>query len=125
MSLIDDAFEWLNEQIKTHESREVTYWALGESVTITQATMGQTRTENDTGDGAIVEGRIVDWLIDAADIVIEGATMKPQPGHAIIDASGDSTVEYIVTELGNEPCCRFMDRRQTKYRIHTTIRKIS
>lgn len=124
MSLLDDAFEWLNGQLKAYESREVTYWALGESVTITQATMGQTRTENDTGDGAIIEGRIVDWLIDVADIVIDGETITPDAGHAIIDASGDQTVEYQVTELGNEPPARYMDRRQKKWRIHTVIRKI-
>lgn len=125
MSLMDDAFEWLNAELKTHESREVTYWAMGESVTIAQATMGQTRTENDNGDGAIVEGRVVDWLIDVDDILIDGETVKPEIGHSIIDSSGDRIVEYQVTDLGNEPCCRYMDRRNKKWRIHTTIRKIS
>lgn len=125
MSLIDDAFDWLNAELKAHNSRSVTYWALGDSVTISQATIGQTRTENDTGDGTVVEGRVVDWLIDTAAIVIDGRTILPEPGHAIIDASGDKTVEYNVTDMGNEPCYRYVDRRMKKLRIHTIIRKIT
>ena len=125
MSVIDEAFDWLNGQLKQHESRQVTYWALGDSVTITQATLGQTRTELDNGDGAIVEGRVCDWLIDAADIVIGGRAILPEPGHAIIDASGDKTIEYLVTDMGNEPCYRFMDRRQKKLRIHSIIKRIT
>lgn len=125
MSVIDEAFDWLNGQLKQHESRQVTYWALGDSVTITQATLGQTRTELDNGDGAIVEGRVCDWLIDAGDIVIGGRTILPEPGHAIIDASGDKTIEYLVTDMGNEPCYRYMDRRQKKLRIHSIIKRIT
>lgn len=125
MSLIDDAFDWLNSQLKTHESRTVTYWALGDSVTITQATMGQTRTELDNGDGAVVEGRVIDWLIDAEDIEIDGTVILPEPGHSIIDSSGEKTIEYQITDMGNEPCFRYVDRRHKKLRIHTIIRKIS
>lgn len=117
--LLADAAEWLRTQRKAYMSQSIVYAQDGTTYTLT-ATKAETRFETDTGDGVLLSGRQVDWLIDAADLVAGfGANTIPEAGDRIQAGTGAAAKQYTVVQLGGEPVWRWHDRQNKTYRIHT------
>lgn len=117
--LLADAAEWLRNQRKDYLSQTVIYSQDGITVTLL-ATKAETRFETDVGDGVLVTGRQVDWLIDAADLTAGlGANTKPEAGDRIQVGSGAAAIQYTVVQVGGENVWRYHDRQSKTYRIHT------
>jgi len=117
--LLADAAEWLRGQRKTYLSQTVVYSQDGATYSLT-ATKAETRFETDQGDGVLMAGRQVDWLIDVADLVAGfGANSKPEAGDRIQAGTGTSAIVFTVVQIGGENVWRYHDRQNKTFRIHT------
>lgn len=117
--LLANASEWLRGQRKEYLGQSVIYSQDGVTDTLI-ATKAETRFETDIGDGVLVTGRQVDWLIDAEDLVAGfGSGARPEAGDRLQAGSGASAVIYTVVQIGGENIWRWHDRQNKTYRIHT------
>jgi hypothetical protein len=117
--LLASGVEWLRTQRKAYLSETIVYAQDGDTVSVV-ATKAETRFETDTGDGVLLTGRQVDWLVDAADLATGlGAGMQPLPGDRIQAGTGAAAIQYTVVQIGGEAPWRWHDRQQKTYRIHT------
>jgi len=117
--LLAKGAQWLNAQRRAHLSRTVTY-ERGESSVEVPATVGQTVFRLEEGYGATVRYVSRDFLIAAADLVLEGASVTPQRGDRIRESVGGITYVHEVMGPGSgEPDWRYSDSFRRTYRIHT------
>ena len=78
---------WLAGQRKRFIGTSVVYRRGASSATLT-ATIGSTKRELDEGDGLVTRYESRDFLITAADLILGGARVMPQPGDQIVEADG-------------------------------------
>jgi len=112
--LLTDAAGWLSEVRRTSLSQSVTY-SRGESSVQLQATPGRTEYEIADEYGTTVKAHVTDWIVDAADLVLDGQRVLPEPGDRITTADGRT---FEVLPLAGEHY-RFLDPAGTMLRIHT------
>lgn len=109
----------LGRQMKAAAGVEVTYSRGAESATFT-AWPGETRFAVSSPDG---KSRVVwgdaDWLIEAADLVLDGAAVKPLKGDRIAATiNGEACVFEASTPTG-ETVWRWSDHMgRTRVRVH-------
>ena len=87
--------KWLAEKLKKHASREITY-RRGEVESIVTATIGKTMADQDTGDGLVLRMEIRDYLIDLADLKLDGQPTLPERGDLIIENDDGKNFTYEV-----------------------------
>jgi hypothetical protein len=97
-----------------HVAVPITYTA-GPVALELRAVVGATATDNDNGDGLVVRSQVRDYLIEAADLSIDGVAFEPKRGD-VIDDRGQ---RFEVMPIGNEGAWRWSDRDNRRYRIHT------
>jgi hypothetical protein len=83
-----------------------------------RATQAETRVETDNGD-LIITSRVVDWLIDRADLTLSDVAVEPRPGDQIAVAADHATLIYEACAVGDEPAYRWHGRDAQTFRIHT------
>jgi hypothetical protein len=111
---------WLAAQMKANAGRVVTYCRGYATVALT-ATVGRTlmRVQDGRG-GGYVEWTDRDYLVTAADLVMDGARTEPQRGDLIRDANdAGGTDVFEVLAPGGEPPWRYADPHGLMLRIHT------
>lgn len=117
--LLDTGSEWLADQLKTHASRPVVYRRGADEATV-QATVGRTLLKLDDGYGGVrMEWTDRDFLIHAADLVLDGEPSLPERGDLIRETQGTTTFVYEVMAPGKEPPWRWSDVFRKVLRIHT------
>jgi hypothetical protein len=116
--LLERASNWLEEQRRRHASPVVPY-ARGSRTLDGVATIGKTLFEVDDGYGIVVRYESRDYLIQAADLVLDSEPFVPQRGDRIQEVQGSTTFVYEVTAPGKEPAWRYSDPYRTALRIHT------
>jgi hypothetical protein len=116
--LLERASAWLDDQRTRHASRVVTN-VRGSRTFDVSATIGRTTFEVDDGYGVLVQHESRDFLILAADLVLDGQAILPQRGDRIQEVQGSSTFVYEVTAPGNGPCWRYSDPYRKTLRIHS------
>ena len=80
-NLLQDNASWLAEQLQYNAATTVTYKRLLSSVSIT-ATKARPIRSLDT-DQAHIEASEQDWIVTAADLVLDSTTVLPQRGDLI------------------------------------------
>lgn len=111
--------DWLNAQLAQHASRQVVYHRSAASATL-RATIGRTLLKLDDGYGGIqMQWTDRDFLIAAADLVLDGAPALPQRGDIIHETQNGMTYVYQVLAPGREPVWKWSDLYRTLLRIHT------
>ena len=84
-----------------------------------QATVGQTRYEQDDGYGAIIRAHVRDYILQWSDLVLDGVQVEPEAGDEIVEQVGERAHVYEVMSLGNQPPWRFADSSHLLIRVHT------
>jgi len=118
--LLGNVSDWLRSQRRSHAAVTVTYRRGDHSVSLL-ATRGETKIESQAND-IILHSEQSDWIIDAADLVLNEIQVAPQRNDTIEQEIEGVTRVYQVIPLGSENCWRWHDRLQTEYRIHTRFK---
>lgn len=116
--LLERAIVWLEGQRVRHLGRQVIYQRGGDSVTVV-ATLGRSTFELDDGAGAVLRVESRDFIISAADLVLDAQPAEPRSGDRIIQAAEGTLWVYEVTAIGGEPAWRWCDPYHRAMRIHT------
>ncbi len=125
--LLQKSSAWLEDQRVKHLTQMVVYQR-GTQTGSVAATIGSTVFQLDDGNGAVIRSESRDYLIRAADLVLDGAAVLPQRGDQIreTDARTEAVVVYEVTVPGDsggggggEPCWRWSDGYRQTLRVHT------
>lgn len=118
-NLLETGSNWLQEQRKTHWSREVVYRRDLYNATVA-ATVGRTVFEQDDGVGTIIRTEVRDYLIDVEDLVLPKiGQVLPERGDKIEESQGSQRFIYEVVSIGSEPHWRYSDAYRKTLRIHT------
>ena len=101
-----------------HMTRPVTYQRGTASVEV-QATVGRTVFETADDYGVVQHSESRDFLILAADLVLDGAAVLPERGDRIRETASGKVYVYEVMAPGKEPPWRWSDLYRRTLRIHT------
>jgi hypothetical protein len=118
VDLLRKSSDWLEDQRTRHATSTVQYVRGSRSVEVS-ATIGKTTFEVDDGYGVLVCHQSRDFLILAADLVLDGTMAIPQRGDRIQETQSGTTFVYEVSAPGKEPCWRYSDAFRKTLRIHT------
>lgn len=118
MDLLERGLDWLSLKLQTQASRTVIYRRGSASVSVA-ATLGRTRVDLQDAEGVTVRSYVRDFLIRAADLVLGGQPVIPQPGDRIDEPVGQRTYQHEVLPLAGGDCWRWSDPHRTILRIHT------
>ncbi|MFQ5733179.1 MAG: hypothetical protein ACE5KM_14660 [Planctomycetaceae bacterium] len=116
--LLQQGSDWLADRMKTHAGRIVTFRRGNDTVAVT-ATIGRTEFEIDDEFGVLRKIESRDFLIPAADLVLNLVTVLPERGDEIDETQGTVTYTYEVMAPGREPHFRYSDPYRKTLRIHT------
>jgi hypothetical protein len=109
---------WLAKKMKSSHGRTVTYQR-GESSISVVARFARIDTTIDESSGLEVRTCDQAWLIDAADLEIDGVATKPTRGDRIIIGDASDGKVYEVAAVPGLDCWRWSDSYQKTYHIHT------
>jgi len=107
---------WLGAQLKPKHSDSVTYQRGLDSVSI-KATLGASQEESLDESGAIIRTRRIDFIVTAADLILDGVVVKPLPGDRIVDG----TKTYEVLAIAGSEIYREEDPFGLIFRIHARL----
>lgn len=117
--LLQQGSDWLADQLKLFAARTVVY-ERGIFQVAVRATIGRTLLKLDDGNGRTwVEWTDRDFLIQAADLILDGSPKLPERGDRIKETQGAVTYLYEVMAPGKEPAWRWSDVYRKLLRIHT------
>jgi len=116
--LLENASAWLDGMRKAHLSRTVVYQRGDESVEVL-ATVGRTVFETADAYGVVEHSESRDFLILAADLMLDGQAVLPQRGDRIRETQDGRTYVLEVMAPGKEPEWRWSDGYRQTLRIHT------
>ena len=113
-NILGKAADWLERQRHQHLTTAVWFEREGKRIGLA-ATIGRTRFESTDEYGRVLHTESRDFLVRAADLMIDGTAVLPRPGDLIIE--GD--LHYEVMSPAGEPEWRWSDVNRSTLRIHT------
>jgi hypothetical protein len=116
--LLQKSSQWL-EQKRTQYASHVVIYVRGVLSAQPLATVGKTLFEVDDGYGVLLRHESRDFLILAADLILDSQVVLPQRGDRIKETQGSVVYVYEVTAPGKEPVWRYSDPYRQTLRIHT------
>ena len=117
--LLQTGNAWLQAQRHSHLAHTVTYRRGANSVDL-DATVGETTFDVESAHG-IETWEARDFLIRAADLVLEAAATTPARGDRIAQVVGAKTLIFEVMAPGDAPAWRYSDRSRRTFRVHTKL----
>ena len=118
-NLLEVGSQWLAGKLKEFASKSVLYRRGSQEVPVS-ATVGRTLLKLQDGFGGVrMEWTDRDFLIAAADLVLNGTRVLPERGDQIRETLGSRTFVYEVMAPGQEPPWRWSDEFRVLLRIHT------
>jgi len=116
--LLEGASAWLDAQRLKFMSRTVSYFRGKDSVDV-RAAIGKTVFEVDSGYAVLERIESRDYLVPAADLVLDGEVTLPACGDRVKETDGGKVFVYEVMAPGSEPHFIFSDPYRKTLRIHT------
>lgn len=116
--MLAKGLQWLAQQRTEHMSQSVVYVRDADSVTV-PATIGRTEFEIDDGQGLIQKYESRDFLVQTADLILDGTAKLPERGDQIRETQGATIYVYEVLAPGQERPWRYSDPYRQTLRIHT------
>ncbi len=122
VNLLKKTALWVAAQTKAHTAESVVYWRGAAFVTLS-ASVGQTEQDVQDTDGFTIANTSIDWLITAADLVLDGETVLPEIGDLIKHTYESKTFTYkVLTIDGGERHWRHTEQiTKTMLRVHTKL----
>ena len=120
--VIQKGLAWLDEQRHAHMTRTVLYVRDTENASYIVellATIGRTEFEQVDEFGIVHKLQSRDFLIRAADLVLNSELTLPKAGDRIRETVGAQTFVYEVMAPGGEPPWRYSDPYRKTLRVHT------
>ncbi len=117
-NLLAQGEAWLGEQRHDQLSSPVTYHRGPESVSL-QATAGRSEFDQQEEDGSLTRIEMQDFIVRAADLVIQGAVVEPKRGDLVKRTIGTKVHTFTVASIGVEPPFRYTGPERVDIRIHT------
>lgn len=115
---LQSGMAFLSTQLTKHASQTVTYSRDADSVDV-HATYGKKLLKLADGMGGFrMEWTDMDFLIPAADLVLNGSLITPLRGDLIHISQGGQVQTFEVFPYGSEPPWRWSDPYQLTARIH-------
>lgn len=117
--LLTTGVAWLSEQLQEHASRTVNYVRGASPITGIAATRGRTEYETTDDEGNVTTSHTdLDWIVDAALLVLNGSPIEPRSGDRIVETVDAVTHTYeVMPQAGLQ--CFSLDATGSVYRIHT------
>ena len=110
---------FLASECKAHMASAVTYSRGADSVSVS-ASRGRSQFNVEVGGEVYQTTDAQDFIITAADLVLDGVAVEPIVGDRIVDpAAVDGETTYEVLAPGEEPVWRWTDSSHRRRRIHT------
>lgn len=120
--ILRKASAFLEKVRHTTATSPVTYRRGDRVVPDVPATIGRTEYQQDDGAGVITRAESRDFLILAADLVLDGVRVLPEAGDRIEETQQGATYVYEVLPVsGMQPHYRHSDPYRTTLRIHTKL----
>ena len=116
--IIEGASAWLDAQRLKFMSRTVGYHRGDDSVDV-RAAIGKSVFEIVDSYGVMERVESRDYLVPAADLVLDDETTLPARGDRVKETDGAVVFVYEVMAPGNEPHFIFSDPYRKTLRIHT------
>ena len=118
-SAMDRAVAGAQAALRRSHGQLVTY-GRGESTVEIQALEGRSEVQAVNEGGVVLNVEARDWLIAAADLVLDDAAVEPLGGDTITVSRPDEKRHvYEVMPVGTEACFRPSDGDGVTLRIHT------
>jgi hypothetical protein len=122
--MLQRSADWLAGKLNAHASHMVTYVRGDERLTLS-ATFGQTALNAAEDVGPRVDSMERDFLLRAADLVLEGLHALPRAGDRIEElVDGKTYVFEVASPEGREQPFRWSDANWRMMRVHTKLVRI-
>lgn len=118
MGLITEGAEFLAETQLAEEGLTIVYTRDEDSVQLV-ALAGRTPVEIATQQGFVERVMTGDWLVRAADLVLDGDAVEPQAGDRIELAAGGEKIWEVRAPTPGAACWSSIGPQATILRIHT------
>lgn len=119
VDVLKNSSNWLASKFKKFASQPITYRRGTTDIYIT-ATVGMTNFAQTNEFGLEIRTKTRDFIIDVADLVIDGALVEPLTTDRIIEAqSNGENYTYEPHAPNGEPAFRHADNYRKQFRIHT------
>lgn len=112
--------DWLAGQLKANASKTVTYRRRQLSVSLS-ATIGRTTFETADDFGVVQQTESRDFIVEAADLILDGEQTLPMRGDLIEETVAGETHVYETLPLPGEQLWRYSDPHRVMLRIHTKL----
>jgi len=123
MNMLATGSAWLAAQRKEFLTVEVAY-ARGENSVTIDATPGRSET-GASPEGSEIRNRDMDWIITAADLVIDGQVTTPQSGDSITQTDGAKVYTFTVLPRDGDKEWRYCDSYRVSLRAHCKLTKVA
>ena len=110
--------QYLTQALREHASIAIVYRRRESSVEL-RAVVGRTDWAAEETEGPVLAWQGRDYLIEAADLVLDGERTTPQRGDLIEEATGDATLTYEVLAPPGQDVWRYSDPQRVRLRVHT------
>ena len=118
--LMAEGANMLDRMRKEHLARTVTY-VRGEHEVELAATVGRTEFEVDDGTAVPLAVESRDYIVTAADLVLDGERSRPRRGDRVRDVVAGVLHVYEVMAPGGRDCYRLSGPDQSILRVHTRL----
>lgn len=121
--MLEVGLAWLDDQRSSHMAQTVEYHRGYETISIS-ATLGSTQFEVADEFGVTVEAKEVDFLVTAADLILNGAVAEPEVADRIMwtrTSDGAKFTYEVLAIIGGGQSFRYADSHGTTLRIHTKL----
>ena len=117
-TLLESGVSWLGQQLRAAAGLTVRY-VRGNSEVELIAVPGRADQPTEGSGLEAIGTQERDWLIDPADLVIDGDSITPLRGDRIVVGDGENAQTYEVVHRGNSECFRYTDQSQQMVRVYT------
>lgn len=118
--IIQDAADWLTDQMQSHVAVSITYVRGGTSATF-DATPGKTAYSAESEVGFVVEFEQRDFIFPVAELTAEGIALPPVRTDRITQTINGASKTYKPFAPNGDRCFKFTDPGEKQIRIYTEL----